>query len=314
MSRELPFVCIIGAPRSGSTWLQAMIGAHPLVCTTQELKVFDLFTGPWERSWRDLDDLQRTAGGGPRGLRVVWSDDEFYAVLCGLLRDIHSRVLARKPGARVVLDKSPGYSKYVEHIERLVPGVKFVHALRDGRDVAVSLRDAAGSWARSWAPSTIDTAAEQWRSTVSDALQARRLGPERYLEIRYEDLLTNGATELSRAFEFIGAFSTAEDAAAIYARHTFDRMRETGGAPFDLPREFFREGRAGSWCRALTARERYLFHDAAGDLLCELGYSDDGWWIEHGYQRWLIPALGGVRSRRRLRRLVQGLRSLARAE
>jgi hypothetical protein len=69
MSLFLPAVFIVGAPRSGTTWLQAMIGAHPSICTTDELKLFNLFTGPWEESWELLLKLQKTEGAGPRGSR-----------------------------------------------------------------------------------------------------------------------------------------------------------------------------------------------------------------------------------------------------
>ncbi len=306
-----PFVCIIGAPRSGTTWIQAMIGAHPLICTAQELKVFDLFTGPWERSWNELDRLQRTAGGGPRGLRQVWSDEEFRCRLSGVLEDVYGRVLATKPGATVVLDKSPSYSRWVAHIRRLAPQVKFVHVLRDGRDVAVSLRVAARRWARAWAPSTIETGALLWRATVLDALEAKVFGPEHYLEVRYEDALRDGPSTLRRAFDFIGVPATPRQTEDIHAAHTIDRMRATGGHPFALPPEFFREGRAGAWHGDLSPIERYLFDAAAGDLLTQLGYAGEDWWIERGWQRWLLPALAGGRPGRRLRHLVRRLRATA---
>jgi hypothetical protein len=304
MSLAAPFICIIGAPRSGTTWLQAMVGAHPLVCTAHELKVFDLFTGPWEHSWQKLIDLQRTAGGGPRGLRIVWSDDEFYGFLSDLLSDIYGRVLASKPGATVVLDKSPGYSRYVTHIERLIPHAKFVHVLRDGRDVAASLRAAARGWARTWAPSSVASAATLWRSMVLSARGARRFGPERYVEVRYEDLQTNAPEALLKVFAFIGVPTKVHEAAAICERHTIETMRESGGSPFDLPREFFRNGRMGGWRHELSPIERYLFHDAAGDLLCELGYAEASWWADRGYQRLLVPALSAAQARRGLRRLL----------
>ena len=98
------------------------------------------------------------------------------------------------------------------------------------------------------------------------------------------------------------------DAAAIHQRYAIDTMRESGGHPFDLRREFFRHGRAGSWREELSPRDRYWFHATAGDLLCALGYADESWWIERGYQRWLTPLLAGVGVRRRLGRLVERLR------
>lgn len=306
-----PFVCIIGAPRSGTTWLQAMLGAHPLIGTVQELKLFDLFTGPWDHSWRELEELRRTAGGGPRGLRQIWTDDEFHQRLVALLDDVYGRVLAAKPGATVVLDKSPGYSRYVGHIQRLAPQVKFVHVLRDGRDVAASLRVASRWWARAWAPSDVEAAAGLWRATVLDALQASAFGPEHYLEVRYEDALADGPATLRRAFAFIGVPTTTEQVADICAAHRIDRMRASGGHPFRLPPEFFHEGRVGGWRRDLTPTERYLFEAAAGDLLRRLGYADADWWIDRGWDRWLLPIRTGGRLGRRVRRLVAGLRAAA---
>lgn len=308
MSLDVPLVCIVGAPRSGTTWLQAMLAAHPMVCTAQELKVFDLFTGPWERSWQELVELQRTAGGGPRGLRGVWSDDEFDAILAEFLQRVYARVLARKAGARVILDKSPGYSQFVAHIQRLVPDVKFIHALRDGRDVAVSLRAGARSWARSWAPSSIHAAAALWRSTVLEAREARRFGPAQYREVRYDDLLRDGPAALLELFAYIGVPATSAEATAIHEQHTIELMRE-GGHPFDLPREFFRRGEDGAWRRELTATERYLVDDAAGDLLRELGYAEGAWWAERRFERWLVPLLAGARARRGLRSLARRLRA-----
>lgn len=43
-------IFIVGAARSGSTWLQALLGAHPRVATTVELSVFHRFVGPDRKS------------------------------------------------------------------------------------------------------------------------------------------------------------------------------------------------------------------------------------------------------------------------
>ena len=65
------FVFIIGAARSGTTWLQSMLEAHPSICsTTFELKLFDFFTGPWEKSWERLIVVQRAGGSDACGLRM----------------------------------------------------------------------------------------------------------------------------------------------------------------------------------------------------------------------------------------------------
>lgn len=310
---EIPLVCIVGAPRSGTTWLQAMIGAHSAIATAPELKLFDLFTVPWERSWRQLEALQRSAGGGPRGLRSVWSDVEFHSRLIDVMRDVYGRVLASKPGAHVVLDKSPSYSPHVLHIQRLVPRVRFIHVLRDGRDVAVSLRVAARRWARLWAPTEISAAAALWRESVREARQASRFGPAAYLELRYEELLADGPGALLRVFAFLGVPTSAHAAGEIVERFRFDAMKTAGGHPFDLPHEFFHRGRAGGWRHDLTARERYAFHAAAGDLLEELGYAWPSWWVERPHERWLLPLVEQPALRGALRQIVERWRPGGRA-
>jgi hypothetical protein len=282
-----------------------MVGAHPAIATAQELKVFDLFTEPWERSWAQLGELQRSAGGGPRGVRSVWSEEEFNRRLSEVVQDVYGRVLAAKAGATVVLDKAPSYSRHVMHIRRLAPNVKFIHLLRDGRDVAASLRVAARRWARLWAPASIEAAATLWRTMVLEAREARRFAPAGYLELRYEELLHDGPEALLRVFAFIGVPATSGYAASISDRFAFEAMKATRGHPFDLPQDFFHRGRSGAWRGDFTARERYAFHVAAGDLLHELGYAGSTWWIERQHQRWLLPALEMLRLRRTASRLVQ---------
>jgi hypothetical protein len=289
MVLEKQFLFIIGAPRSGTTWLQAMLGAHPSICTTGELKLFDLFTGRWADAWEFQLRLQ-AAGGAPRGLTAVWTEAEFYRFLREFLERVYTRVLALKPQATVILDKSPGYSNYVEHISRLLPQAKFIHLIRDGRDVAVSLQAASRSWGRLWAPQEVESAAAFWKSTVLAAQKARSWAG-RYLEVRYEALLTNGVPILRQVFDFAGLPMTHEEVLAIFEAHQFEKMRDEArrGESPGPPEGFFRKGRAGDWQNAFSPLERYVFHETAGDLLGRLGYAEGAWWVERPHERWTLP-------------------------
>ena len=300
---EKQFLFIIGAPRSGTTWLQAMVGAHPSICTTDELKIFDFFTGPWAKSWENLLKLQKDGRGARRhGLTGVWSEDEFRQFLREFLERVYSRILERKPEAIVILDKTPGYSDYVEHINWLVPQAKFIHLIRDGRDVVVSLQAASQGWGKMWAPKKVETAAHLWKSTLLGARKGQQYG-NRYLEIRYEDLLTNGAPILSSIFDFVGVPATPADAAAIFESHQFQKMKQNaaGVQNFGLPEGFFRKGQDGDWQNSLKPRQRYSIHETAGDLLNELGYAQDSWWFEHWHQRYTLPLIANLQSRKRMK-------------
>jgi hypothetical protein len=304
MTLDKQFLFIIGAPRSGTTWLQAMLGAHPLICTTDELKLFDFFTGPWAKSWDYLIELQQDVHGARRhGLTALWSKDEFWRFLREFLERIYTLVLKRKPEAAVILDKTPGYAEYVEHINWLIPEAKFIHLIRDGRDVVVSLQMASQGWGRLWAPKKVASAAALWKSTVLAARKGRQYG-DRYMEVRYEELLTNGAQVLSSIFEFVPVPATAATAAAILRDHDFQKMKQEGAGVqrYGLPEGFFREGRAGDWKSRLTPKERYFVHETAGDLLCELGYAGHSWWAERWHQRFTLPLIAMLQSRTRLQR------------
>jgi len=302
MISDKEFVFIIGAPRSGTTWLQAMLAAHPSVCSTiDELKLFDFFTVPLEQGWNYLIGLQTATGGGRNGLAAMWTDAEFYDFLSEFVDRIYTQVSAAKPDATVLLDKAPAYSTCVDHIDKLIPRVRFIHMIRDGRDVAASMVAASRGWGQPWAPGDVESASKQWKEHVLGARKARQY-PGRYMEVRYEELLTNGTQVLRGVLEFMGVSTDPSVVSAIYDGHRFENMKQKGkGArDFSLPKEFFRKGQSGDWRNSLNPTERYLFHEAAGDLLAELGYCEPSWWFENSYQRMTVPICLTLSSRSRL--------------
>jgi hypothetical protein len=287
------FVFIIGAARSGTTWLQAMIGAHPSVCTFGELQLYEFYTTPWVAAWKrqvEFSDFN--------GLPTLWSEDELYHFLREFLDRIYSQVLYTKPEATFILDKHPGNSFYIEHIDKLLPNVKFIHMIRDGRDVAVSALAASQSWGGLWAPKNIQSTASLWKASVLGAKHAQRY-EGRYLEVKYEDFFANGVGTLKEVFEFIGAPVDFEEVVSIFHSHQFERMKQrgTGTNQYTLPETFFRKGQVGDWRSALTPTQRYIFHEVAGELLRELGYETDAWWLEHRYQRFTLPCFARLATR-----------------
>ena len=270
------FIYIIGAPRSGTTWLQMMLGAHPAVCTTVELTLFSLYTAPWIDAWER--EARVVARGGPEtGLRHLWTEEEFYAFLREFVERAYGRVVEGRPEATHVLDKQPSYSGHTGAIDRLVPGARFIHVVRDGRAVAASMLAAHRDMGM--AVDTVQKAAELWKRSVFQARTAARFDG-RYLEVRYEDLRARPEAVLASVLEFCGLEADSEAAARIVAAHEFDKMADRGvlQSGTRAPRGFFRRGETDGWRTELTAEQRYQFHETAGDLLCELGYAADGWW------------------------------------
>jgi Sulfotransferase family len=307
MVLDKEFVFIIGAARSGTTWLQAMLGAHPSVCTFGELQLYDSYTAPWVKAWQRQKEVSRF-----NGLPTIWSEDQLYEFLREFLARIYDRVTQTKPGASIILDKHPGYSLHVEHINRLIPNAKFIHVIRDGRDVAVSLRAASEGWGKPWAPAVVESSALLWKSSVLGARQAKQYG-DRYLEVRYEDLLTVGVRVLKSVFDFLHVSIDSEDVTRIFNEHQFERMKEEKKGTNQLvwPDGFFRKGQAGDWRNTLKPMERYVFNETSGDLLRELGYADNSWWADHPYERVTLPVFATLSSRKRIKtKAVEGVKCL----
>jgi hypothetical protein len=270
------FNYIIGSPRSGTTWLQMMLGAHPSVCTTVELTLFCLYTADWIHSWER--EARVVARGGPEtGLRHLWTEDEFYEFLREFVERVYGRLVEARPDATHVVDKQPSYSGYTGAIDRLVPGARFIHIVRDGRDVAASMLAAHRDMGMTI--ETVQKAAQVWSRSVRQARTAARFDG-RYLEIRYEDLRAEPEAVFAKVLDFCGLEADAETTARIVAAHEFDKMAERGEmqAGTRAPRGFFRRGVTDTWRTELTTAQRYLFDRTAGDLLRELGYAGEGWW------------------------------------
>lgn len=96
-------------------------------------------------------------------------------------------LLACSPHVVTPQEKTPPNSLCVPDIDRVRPHARYVHVGRDPRDVMASLRDVAGAWAY-WGPYSADEAAQIWLDHCRGARQAVAPAPERYVEIRYEEL------------------------------------------------------------------------------------------------------------------------------
>jgi hypothetical protein len=292
------FLFIIGSPRSGTTMLQIVLGSHPQVATTVELTLFNRYLGPWLKTWDEevanLRDKQ-----WQQGLPFLFKEEEFMAHARHLLEEAYGRVLATKPGATHLLDKHPAYGRQVGAIKRLLPRARFIHVLRDGRDAASSM--VAAREKMGFGAATLPAAAAAWKSYTGAAREAAKFGPD-YLEVRYEDLLARGVGAYTEVLEFCGLPIDSTWLAETIGANSFDNMRDRQAAAdsrVKLHPGHYRRGTAGGWQAEYSAAERFEFDRIAGDLLCELGYAQPGWWANSASARVLAPLRHGLRLRLR---------------
>jgi hypothetical protein len=280
----VPFV--VGVPRSGTTLLRLMLNAHPDLAIPPETMFIPLLAGlPAAGNLRrafahavttydSWPDLGLDAAELERELRRI----EPFDVGSGL-RAIYRMYAARFDKTRFG-DKTPNYGLHTSYIRELLPEARFVHIIRDGRDVAVSVRPL---WFRPG--DTVEQIAADWRHRI-ETTRRDRAGDSRYIELRYEDLVAEPESELRRVCDFLELPYHAdmacfwektrhgeEEFAPYVARDGSVRVEPEARLAHHraTARPIARE-RAGRWRDELTADERDAFERVAGALLSELGY------------------------------------------
>jgi len=282
------FIFIIGAPRSGTTMMQVLLSEHPQVATTVELTLFRRYVAPWLETFEDEERNSREKGWH-QGLPFVWKREDLVGFLREFITRTYGGVLARKPTATHLLDKHPGYSMHTHRILEVVPRARFIHVIRDGRDVACSM--VAASRSKGFGTSTIKDSAVAWQKFLRAARTAANT--ENYLEVRYEEFLKNPTAGYTQLLDFCRLPYEAKWVEETMERNSFEKMkaaRRTGDPNVQSSETHYRKGRAGTWREEMSSLEAYQFEQMAGDLLRDLQYeSSSNWWQRSPLDGLLTP-------------------------
>jgi Sulfotransferase family len=165
-------------------------------------------------------------------------------------------------------DKTPMYMQYLPLLERLFPDALYVHLVRDGRDAAASyLQMPSGIVTESWGhPTSAAGFGCQWGTEVKAARAlGRRVGPARYHELRYEQLVESPEDVLEAVCSF--AALPWEPDMLGYAQEVDVSARPHQQSLKRPPTSGLR-----NWRTELGAGDVAGFEDVAGDVLAELGY------------------------------------------
>jgi hypothetical protein len=177
-------------------------------------------------------------------------------------------------------EKTPTYVQKMKLIQRALPEVRFVHVIRDGRDVALSVLD------RTLRDLTAADVARRWQKKIG---KAREDSPKlaHYMELRYEDLVLATEPVLRRVCDFIKL--DFDPRMLDYHERSSERLQEMARAlPGDgraqhlsVERRMATHAmttkppsadRVARWRTQMSADDRAAFEEVAGDLLAELGY------------------------------------------
>jgi hypothetical protein len=212
------------------------------------------------------------------GLPTVFDEDQFNRLMGRAFEDFRKQILALKPGASVLLEKTPAHTLHVSLICRVVPEARFVHLIRDPRGVVNSLLDAGGrSWGSNWAPRDPYGAALLWRQHVEAGLECAAAGP-RCLEIRYERMVEDPEKAVASLLNFVDLQGSPAELLSVVEAQRGPATSElvVGGEaaknslPLVEPRGF--DARSRVKRRHLTDFEEWVVDRTTGRLSTKLGY------------------------------------------
>ncbi|MBW1835562.1 MAG: sulfotransferase [Deltaproteobacteria bacterium] len=267
-------IFIIGAARSGTTWVLDILTAHPEVTGIHESWLFTQNNG--------LFALFTSAHWPPKrsGLGRLLGREELIKYTRNLATQIMSHAI--KPGHRYLVEKSPHHLFVIPFINEIFPEAKFIHVLRDGRDVSVSVRAASKSWEPDWRKTfgrSIKSAARAWKHAVKSSRKSGENLNNRFLEIRYEEIYKDPFDTYRRLFDFCeipyddGILQSAFNATDFSKNY---KPNEIG---------FRRKGKVGDWRTHFNLIDALIFNLEAGKMLIELGYEKNRRWFPYWFNR-----------------------------
>ena len=254
-----PHIVIGGTPRSGTTLIRRTLDRHPAICCGPESSIFlpgAIRTGPVAAGFELPEgELREMLAGSPSQ---------------GAFIDAFATRYRSARGRRRWAEKTPLNVRHIPWILDRFPEARFIHVVRDGRDVVCSMRQhpdrrwVDGAWVKVHRPLTLEQYAQRWVADT-EAGVAHRADP-RYLEVRYEDLVQDPSGVLGQLLSDLGE---TFDPAILVEPDTQpgpDGRHHAGTA--------ISARSMGRWRTDLTPDEQALVQRIAGPTLRRLGYPD----------------------------------------
>ena len=299
---QIPFIFIIGRPRTGTTLLRSLFDAHPNVQIPWECQfVLNLYPkygklelwnpGTLEQFYSDLlqqwqfsawnidqvklqSDLQACAG------------KTTYAMVCQVVYLNHISFY-QKETIRLIGDKNHGYTIYTHRLKKLFPDAKFVYILRDYRDTFQSVRNV------DFELPVVSIVVYKWKYFYKKALEASKKFPGSFYFIRYEDLVTDPGLHLLKICEFL-------DIPFVPEVLEFYKMKEKAKEkyPADILQKHHKSlfnpvntSRIGLWEKSMSNMQVRIADYVAGTFAAQAGYQQK----YPGFNLWVAAlALPGI--------------------
>ena len=276
-------VFVVGCPRSGTTLLNSMLMSDPSFAVYEAETLLLDVCGPrygslqrernWQRflkDWFRSKQFQRSGLTQGQFMQAAAAHRDNLARLLGAFM----RAVADQQQVHRWADSTPSNVFHLRRIAAVFPAARVVHMIRDPRAVALSLSKLGWTGASSGDDHTaLLRAAAKWRLSVTAGRRSQPLLKDRYLELRYEDLVRDTDATLGRLNRFLDSDITQSGMAArrhgalARANSAFGGSESNGGGTG------LRQDALERWRERLAPAQCALVEATAGSLLGDCGYA-----------------------------------------
>jgi Sulfotransferase family len=274
---SMDVVFLVGCPRSGTTLLQRMLDAHPLVAIAPETFFIHRF-------WRVRDDLGDLSDNENHN-RVVQSfidmpeftemnldPNQFRKAALKLPRSLPTlfalllHQFRERRNATIIGEKTPSHLHHMITLKSLFPQARFVHIIRDPRAVA-------NSWQHvPWSRMRIENVARMWRREMTGSRQVAQMLCSDILAFHYEDLARESEKTLREVCQFLSI--PYEQSMLSYHQtneSTVNVQREPWKANVSKPVD---PSRIDQWKSELSRNQISMIESASWPELTRQGYEN----------------------------------------
>lgn len=263
-------IFIGGAGRSGTSLLRVILDSHPNIMCGPEFKVLGEVT--------NLASLMTSEALMPVMQAYQNTNDDVTGGIRTFIDGLFAKSLAAS-GKRRWAEKTPHNVLMMPRLASVFPDAKFIHVIRDGRDVACSL--IGMDWGdprtgqRVAYVQNIANAAAYWnqvvRTGLRDAAHPRLAG--RVMAVKYEALVSQPESTLRGLMQFLD--EPWDD--GLLAHQEQKHVHIPNESSTHQVTQPIYQSSQGRWKSQMSEQDRRDFVAAAGMLLTELGYVSDAW-------------------------------------